>query len=384
MTAKTTFLGLVAAFALALAPAVATAGGEQPQPTAEDKIGWYTEEHIVDYDFMAEYAVLPAREDVLIVDSRPAKVFGPGHIPTAISMPDSAFEDMAASVLPEDKAKLVIFYCGGYHCKLSHKSAFKAEEMGYTNVKVYAAGLPDWKFQGGRLAIDTTYLQQLMAAEEPVLVVDSRPANKIGGGVIPGAVNIPDSQFDALAGLLPADQEIPLVFYCGGFICKLSDKSAVKAMDLGYTTVYTYPAGFPAWKKEVGVVAMNVSPDAEGAATPAAVPAMPAPGEGTIPIEEFKAILAEMPDDVMIVDVRDTDEFARGAIPASVNMPVGELEDMMFDLPTDKRIVFVCTSGGRSGEAYDMVKLLRDDLNVAYVDAVIQFSADGNVEITAH
>jgi len=382
MNAKTTIFGVLTAVALAFTPFAATAG-EQPPPTAEMKAFWYDEEHIVDFAYMSEYAVLPKREDVTIVDSRPANKFGPGHIPTAIALPDSKFAELAPTMLPEDKDQLLIFYCGGYHCKLSHNSARSAAEMGYTNVKVYAAGMPDWKFQGGRPAIDTVYLQQLMAAPEPVMVIDSRPANKIGGGVIPGAINIPDSQFDALAGLLPADKDIPLVFYCGGFICKLSDKSAVKAMALGYTNVSTYPPGFPAWKKEVAVVAMNVAPDGE-AATIAAVPEMAAPGEGTIPIDEFKAILAEMPDDVMIVDVRDTDEYARGAIPGTTNIPVGDLEDQLFDLPDDKRIVFVCTSGGRSGEAYDLVKLLREDLNVAYVDAVMQFSADGSVEITAH
>ena len=87
---------------------------------------------------------------------------------------------------------------------------------------------------------------------------------------------------------------------------------------------------------------MNVAPDGE-AATMAPMPGMAAPGEGTIPIDEFKAILAEMPADVMIVDVRDTDEYARGAIPGTTNIPVGDLEDQIFDLPDDKRIVFICT-----------------------------------------
>ena len=177
MNAKTTIFGLVTALALAFTPALATAGGEQPPATAEDMAGWYHEAAIVDFAYMSDYAVLPAREDVLIIDSRPARMFGPGHIPTAIALPDSSFAELAPTLLPEDKDKLLIFYCGGYACKLSHKSAFAAEALGYTNVKVYAAGYPDWLFLGGRAAIDTTYLQQLMAAPEPVGVVSSgRPA----------------------------------------------------------------------------------------------------------------------------------------------------------------------------------------------------------------
>lgn len=383
MKATRTFIGLVMALALVAAPATFAQAGEQQMPPKEERIGWYHEAQIVDYDFIKDYAVLPKREDVTIIDSRPARKYSAGHVPTAVLMPDSKFEEMAAGVLPEDKNQLLIFYCGGYHCKLSHKSAFKAEAMGYDNIKVYAAGSPDWKAKGAVMSIDTAQLQQMMAGEDPVMIVDSRPkGRKYDAGHVPGALSIPDSQFELYAGMLPADKATNLVFYCGGFICKLSDNSARKAMDLGYTKVKTYQAGFPAWKKEVGMVAMNVAPETAPAA--AAAPAMPAAGEGVMPIDEFKAILADRPDDVLIVDVRDVEEYAAGAIPGSINMPVGGLDDTMFELPDDKRIVFVCTSGGRSGEAYDLVQLLRPELNVVFVDAVIKYNKDGTVEITAH
>lgn len=382
MSARNTLTGLVMAVAMTVLPA-AFASAEQAAPTAEDKAGWFHEEHIVAYDFVADYAVLPKRDDVTIVDSRPDRMFGPGHIPTAVLIPDSKFAEMTA-MLPEAKDQLLIFYCGGYACKLSHKSAFKAEEMGYTNVKVYAAGYPDWKENGGSVAVDTAFVQQLIAGEEPVLVVDSRPkGSKYDKGHIPGAISLPDTKFEAMSGLLPADKDIALVFYCGGFICKLSDNSAQDAMKLGYTKVYTYPAGFPAWKKEVGVVSMLVSPDTKSAAAMAA-PDMPAPGEGAMGIEEFNKIVADRPADVLIVDVRDVDEFTAGALEGTMNIPVGDLEDKVFDLPDDKRIVFICTSGGRSGEAYDLAKLLNPALNVAFLDAVVKYKADGTIEVTPH
>ena len=78
------------------------------------KVGWFHEEHIVDFDYMKQYATLPTREDVLVIDSRPAKMYGPYHLPTAVMMPDSQFDEMAAEVLPENKDTLLIFYCGGY------------------------------------------------------------------------------------------------------------------------------------------------------------------------------------------------------------------------------------------------------------------------------
>ncbi len=381
MNARTKLTGLAMAVAVAFVP-VSMAWAEQAAPTAEDKAGWFHEEHVVAYDFIAPYAVLPQRDDVMIVDSRPERMFGPGHIPTSVLIPDSKFEEMTG-MLPEAKDQMLIFYCGGYACKLSHKSAFKAEKMGYTNVKVYAAGFPDWKENGGSVSIDTAYVQQLMAGEEPVMVFDSRPkGSKYDKGYIPGAVSLPDSKFDAMKGLLPANKDTALVFYCGGFICKLSDNSAQAAMKMGYTKVFTYPAGYPEWKKLVGVVAMLVSPDANGAAV--AMPEMAAPGEGAIDLEEFKGLLAERPDNLVIVDVRDDEERAVAFLEGSLHIPVGALEDKVFDLPDDKKIVFICTAGGRSGEAYDLAKLLNPGLDVAFVDAVVKYNKDGTIEVTPH
>jgi rhodanese-related sulfurtransferase len=364
-------------FAVALSLVTATSG---PVLASDDAAWKFHEDAIVDYEFLAPYAVLPIRDDVTIIDSRPARKYSEGHVPTSLTMPDLKFEGMAAGVLPEDKAELLVFYCGGFKCKLSHNSAYKAEAMGYTNVKVYAAGFPDWKAKGGVASIDTVRLQQMMAGEDPVMVVDSRPkGRKYDVGHVPGAISLPDSKFEKLAGVLPADKATALVFYCGGFKCKLSDNSARKAMANGYTNVMTYQAGFPAWKKEAGVVAMNVAPDTEAAG--AAAPALPAAGEGVVKGEEFLAMIANPPADLLIVDVRDEEEYAAGHIPASLNMPVGKLEDQLFDLPEDKQIVFVCTTGGRSGEAYDLTKLLRPELNVKFVDAVIDYNKDGTVAV---
>jgi len=50
----------------------------------------------------------------VIVDSRPKKKkYDKGHIPTAISIPDSQFDKLKGK-LPQDKNTLLIFYCGGF------------------------------------------------------------------------------------------------------------------------------------------------------------------------------------------------------------------------------------------------------------------------------
>jgi len=52
--------------------------------------------------------------DVAIIDSRPKRPkYDKGHIPGAISLPDSKFDEMTGD-LPADKSKPLLFYCEGY------------------------------------------------------------------------------------------------------------------------------------------------------------------------------------------------------------------------------------------------------------------------------
>ncbi len=63
--------------------------------------------------------------------------------------------------------------------------------------------------------------------------------------------------------------------------------------------------------------------------------------------------LAKKIDDVIVIDVRQPDEFngELGHIPNSQLFVLDELEETLALLPKDKTIVFVCHSGGRSTKA---------------------------------
>jgi rhodanese-related sulfurtransferase len=204
-------------------------------------------------DFVEKYAVVPKPDGVLLIDSRPAaRKYDPGHIPTAINIPDLHFDRMVDK-LPPDKSTLLIFYCEGPECMLSHQSAFKAEKLGYTNIKVYPEGYPDWIAKGHIGAVSVAYVKKLIDEKAPMTLVDSRPkARKYDRGHIPGAINIPDLQFDKMTHLLPKDKAAPLYFYCEGLSCKLSSDSAEKARKLGYTDVKVVPEGYPAWAQAYG------------------------------------------------------------------------------------------------------------------------------------
>jgi len=344
-------------------------------PVIQAREGWYNA--LVDFDFVRSNVDIPPRKGVLVIDSRPAaRQFDPGHIPGAINIPDSQF-DKQVERLPTDKSTLLIFYCGGVDCMLSHNSAFKAEKLGFTNIRVYSSGMPEWVSKGAPVSVSAAYIKKLIDDKAAYALIDARPKRVSDKGMIPTSINISDSEFDKHVDKLPADKSTPLIYYCGGLECLLSDKSADKAKKLGYTTVLTYPEGYPEWEKLHG--APPVATTASGTAAGKAVTATLVPGKekGSVTVESFEKTWKEAPESLMLVDVRDAKEFAAGTIKGAVSLPINDLEKKVGTLPTDKPVVFICGTGARSGEAYDTVKLLRGEVQAYFIDADIKFNNDG-------
>ena len=364
---KILLLALLAGLVL-LTGCTATKAVKTAATPAEDTAWMFHD--IVDAKFVKAHMAVPMPENVMMVDARPYKgKYAKGHIPGAISIPFSQF-DKKINLLPKDKNTLLIYYCEGVKCKLSHKSAKKAEKLGYKNVKAYAKGYPEWvSLKDNYGSLSAEHVAKLIADNNTV-IVDARPKKtKFDKGHIPTAISIPFSQFDNLKGKLPRDLNTPVVFYCGGLKCRLSHKSAAKALEMGYTKVKVFAKGYPEWKKTYGQ-------------SRATIQVQTGEVEGSIDLERFKSIIANNPESILLIDVRDADEFAKGSFKTAVNIPIEKLEPKIKDFPDTKPIVFVCPTGARSGEAFYMVKDVRKSLkDVYYVEAEINFKSDGNIEI---
>ena len=88
-------------------------------------------------------AQLASRVQPILVEALPRKYFDDGHLPGARHMPHDEVRKLAASVLPDQHAAIVV-YCASATCQNSHIAARVLEQIGYTNVSVYAAGKQDW------------------------------------------------------------------------------------------------------------------------------------------------------------------------------------------------------------------------------------------------
>jgi rhodanese-related sulfurtransferase len=233
------------------------------------------------------------------------------------------------------------------------------------------------KVPGNYPSVSVVWVKKELDKNAGMVLVDSRPKRKkYDKGHIPGAISIPDSRFAKMTDQLPQDKSNTLVFYCGGFKCRLSHKSAKKAIELGYTKVKVYAAGYPAWKKAYGA-------GETGSAKMAAAKVKTGTEEGSIDTPTFVKMVNQNPDSMMLIDVRDADEFADGHFKTAVNIPVDQLEDKIKTLPADKPVVFVCGTGARSGESFYMVQDVRPELkNVYYLEGYLTYKKDGTFEVT--
>ena len=102
------FLAMVAALGFGCA----TTQKEAAPVKVEEAKDWRFHD-IVDVEFVKQHVTIPMSENIMLIDARPKRSkYDKGHIPMAVSIPDSQFDTMTDK-LPKDKNALLIFYCEG-------------------------------------------------------------------------------------------------------------------------------------------------------------------------------------------------------------------------------------------------------------------------------
>lgn len=108
-------------------------------------------------------------------------------------------------------------------------------------------------------------------------------------------------------------------------------------------------------------------------------------------IQEVKADdldeMIENHDDLLIVDVREPDEYAKGHIPGALSIPRGTLEgaaDPNYKYRVDalanareRTVVTYCQSGGRSAMAADTLKQMGFDKVCSLAGGIENWHAEG-------
>lgn len=309
------------------------------------------------------------RSNFFLVDSRPAQRFNEGHIPGAVSLPDSEFDRLSGK-LPKEKDKLIIFYCAGPTCRFSSSSAAKADKSGYRNVKVFVDGMPLWKKSNNLILSNIQNLKEMMDRDIPYIVIDVRPTEESKRGHITAAVSMPPRDMANAKDKFPADKLAPIILYDNDTIAAVDDFMVVRGW--GYSNVSVLEGGLDAWRKAGGLI---VSGDV--ASKIIYVPRLK-PGE--IPVEEFRKLTEVLPADKLMLDVRLEDEVAQGMLKGAKNIPLGDINARMKDIPKDKEIIVYCGSGIRAEMAYHTLK--EAGYKVRYLNAHLKIDKDGKYTIT--
>lgn len=77
----------------------------------------------------------------------------------------------------------------------------------------------------------------------------------------------------------------------------------------------------------------------------------------TITVEQLKARL-DAGETPLMIDVREPEEVAYGMIPGAVHLPMGQIPQRLSEIPRDTEVIFVCRSGGRSGQVCEYLTML--------------------------
>jgi rhodanese-related sulfurtransferase len=255
---------------------------------------------------------------------------------------------------------------------MSPNSAGRAEKLGYTNVKVYHEGLPEW-LKKNYAVLSPQFLKEAWIEKDiPHILLDVRSAADAAKGFIKGAVTLPAADVEtSLAMFPPKDKRAPIMIYDqkGG---DDSVKAAKALIAAGYAPVDIVTGGFDAWKAagypvEAGKPAVNIV-------------YVPKPRPGEISIEEFTKIATNTPPDVLILDVRNQDEGNAGMIKGAKLIPDEELDSRMAEVPKDKKIIAHCSTGVRAEMSYH--KLKEKGYNAQFLNANVAIDPDGKFTIT--
>ncbi len=303
-----------------------------------------------------EALVKSAPGSYTLVDSRPPGRYNQGHLPTAVNIPLPELQkEGGLNLLPPDKAKTLVFYCGGLSCGLSPASATIAVKAGYTDVRLYPEGEPKW------VKVDNATEASLAFVKSGnIVLVDLRSPEKAAAGYIPRAVNIPAAKLEASANQFPDFKGAPVVFYSDS---KEEMSNALSlAREWGYGEAVLFPGGVKAWQAAGNQLATGPAPTK--------ISYVRKLGEGELSINDFN--LAAVDGKHVIVDARTPEEFAAGHFLNAVNIPAEEMEARYKELPAGKPPIVHCATGTRAELAWDVLK--EKGVKAMYVKSNIDFS----------
>jgi rhodanese-related sulfurtransferase len=324
-------------------------------------------------------AIVRGEEPYTLVDARPCKRFGGGHLPTASCIFAKELPDRL-ELLPKDKSQLLVFYCGGPTCPFTGQSIKIVMDAGYTNVRGFQGGMPVWKAAKKPLFASASHVAKNLNKHS--VIIDARPVAESGKRHIETAVAMPAKEFKALTrqfikekrkvAILPgvSDKNAPIFLYGNTEDSKDALKAFLELKKWKYKKMAIIEGGFLGW------VAAGL-PTETGPAADRIVFERKLK-KGAIPRKEFVE-LEKSRLNVALLDVRSPKEVAMGTLQGegALAIPLDEVEAQLDRLPRDKEIVAYCSNGIRSEMVYRTL-MSRGFAKVRFLNETVHIEPDGS------
>jgi hydroxyacylglutathione hydrolase len=171
-----------------------------------------------------------------------------------------------------------------------------------------------------------------VAIADGAITVDARTNEQFDEAHIPGAISA--SAYDTgfatkVARVVDTDVELIVVAASDGYELEAAELLASVGLRVrGYLQ-----GGMTAWRSEERPVSR--------------IP--------LVDLDELAELLGE-DGDVLVLDVRDRDEFAEAHVPGSVHIPYADLVERRGELPADRPLATICSGGKRSGLAASILQ----------------------------
>jgi len=171
---------------------------------------------------------------------------------------------------------------------------------------------------------------------ENFILIDVRRSQDFEQCHIRGAVSIPLPEIN----YKKISKDMDIVLYCESPGCPTSKDAAQRLAERGYKNVSVMPGGLRGWKKKsYPVVEIKKQP-------------FRVLVKGISPDELIKKMKLK---NIMIVDVRNRDEFVAGHIKGAVNMAFANIAERIKEIEKGREIIVYDRTGSESQKAADIL-----------------------------
>ncbi|MBF0278844.1 MAG: hypothetical protein HQM13_13670 [SAR324 cluster bacterium] len=257
-----------------------------------------------------------------------------------------------------------------------------AVKAGFKNVKVYSAGIPDWKKKGQLVQVKNTWLAKNL--DEHHVILDVRPGQQNQGPRIKSAVSFESTKIVQMNNqfkkaktksskkILPnlADKKAPIILYGNASFDADVMKAYQTLVSWRYSNVSILDGGISEWSRkklpmqsDIPVTKINYVRKLV---------------KGAIPSEEFAQFYKLGKG--LVLDVRSEKESSAGKLENAMTIPLDDLEANYSKLPRNEEIVIHCGSGVRAQIAYNFLKN-KGYQNVRFLNNLIKIDRKGNYQI---